>query len=97
MIKTVWIDSHSASGQDHIVDGARLASDTERVLNDLESRGFEIVSLTPVVSGRYGAEKYDGRVTPGVFSKPTVAPDTCASWGYSMTDGFVVVARKKSS
>ncbi|MEJ7804785.1 MAG: hypothetical protein WKG03_02545 [Telluria sp.] len=94
-MKTVWIDSHAVKGHEHLVDGERLAADTQRALNELESSGYDLVSLTPIVSGRYGHARFDGRVTTGFFKKPTIAPDTCASWGYSMTDGVMIVAREK--
>lgn len=95
MIKTVWVQAHAVHGHDHIVDGHRLASETERALQDLDATGYSIVSIVPVVSGRYDYKKYDGRVKKELFtSSPTTAPDTCASWGYSMTDGVMVVARR---
>lgn len=95
MIKTVWIDAYAVHEQSHIVDGHRLASDTERALQELDAAGYSIVSIVPVVSGRYGYERYDGRVKKEFFaSSPTTSPDTCASWGYSMTDGVMVTARR---
>jgi hypothetical protein len=98
-MKTLWVETHAVKGQEHLVDGARFAADTQRALNELESSGYELVSITPVVSGRYDSARFDGRVTTGFFKKPTIAPDTCASWGYSMTDGVMIVAResKRSS
>lgn len=99
MIKTVWIESQFQQGkqeQELMVNGSKLANDTENALNELELDGYELVSITPILSGRYGYVKFDGRVTTGFMSKPTISPDTCASWGYSVTDGLIVVGRKKT-
>jgi hypothetical protein len=97
MIKTLWIDSHPMDKQEHLVNGHKLAKDTEKALNELESEGYDIISVTPVISGRYSWAKYDSRITTGFFAKPTVSPDTCASWGYSMTDGIMVTAKKRKN
>ncbi len=94
MFKTIWVDSHSMQKQSHIVDGERFSRDIQTALNDLASTSFDVVSITPVISGRYAVEPFDSRKTTGIFPVPTVSPDTCASWGYSMTDGVVIVARK---
>lgn len=94
-MKTYWIEAHSVHQQDHMVDGARLARDTQRVLDELSRDGYEMVSVTPIQSGRWSVQQYDSRTTKGVFPSPTISPDTCASYGYSMTEGLLVVARHK--
>ena len=63
MIKTLWIETYSRRGHDHIVDGSRLASDSEKALWELDSSGYTIVSIVPVILGRYECRKYDSRVT----------------------------------
>ena len=68
-------------------DGQRLAQDIESVLNRLETEGFEIVSATPVESGEYSCQEF-GR--GGQFGA-----NTCASWGYSFTEGILVTARRR--
>jgi hypothetical protein len=94
-MRTFWIDAHSLQERDHIVDGERLARDTQRLLDGLTRDGYEMVSVTPIQSGRWAIQPFDSRITKGEFPSPTVSPDTCASYGYSMTDGLMVVARKK--
>jgi len=74
----------------------RLARDTEAALDRLDIEGYELVSIVPIIGGRWNVEKFDSRVTGTLFKTPTVAPDTAASWGYSMTDGVMIVARKRS-
>lgn len=70
---------------DHIIDGERLSLDTEKTLNQLANDGFEILSITPVISGRYSWTDYG----TGHVETPT-----CASWGYSLTEGVMITARK---
>lgn len=92
MLKTKWVGSYGLEKFAHVVDGARFATDTENVLNQLESEGYDIVSITPVISGRYNWQKYDsgGSAATGARSSAT-----CASWGYSMTDGVMITAQKR--
>lgn len=73
---------------DHLIDGPRLTRDLEEALNKLESTGFTIVSVNPVISGRYSWEGYSksGPASPSA--------DTAVSWGYSLTEGMTIVARK---
>ena len=71
------------------IDGARLSRDTEKVLNQLESEGFDVLNITPVISGQYSWTRYD-KSTP-----QSGAADTCASWGYSVTEGVMVTAKKR--
>lgn len=94
-MRSIWIPTHAIAGHDHLVDGERLARDTQRVLDDLASSGYEVASITPVVSGRWDVRAFDSRTTADFFPKPTIAPDSCASYGYSMTDGILLVAKKK--
>jgi hypothetical protein len=94
-MKSVWIDTYAIDGHEHLVDGARLERDTQRVLDGLSRDGYEVVSVTPVQSGRRAVRQFDSRKTAGLFPTPTVSPDTCASYGYSMTDGVLIVARRE--
>lgn len=65
------------------IDGERLASDLSKAVEELNKNGYEIVSVTETTSGRYHwATKgiNDGGLGYG--------------YGYSITEGLVVVARK---
>lgn len=66
---------------DHLIDGRRLTSDLEKALNELESAGFTILSVTPVISGNWGSSNVRGYTD-------------VIGWSYSLTEGFTVVARK---
>jgi hypothetical protein len=95
-MKTIFVNTSHVKGHEHIVDGERLARDTEEALNRLERDGYELVSIVPVIGGRWNVERFDSRVTGTIFKSPTIAPDTSASWGYSMTDGVMIVAKKRT-
>lgn len=73
-----------------MIDGARLSRDIEKVLNQLESEGYYLLEITPVISGHYSWERY-------AWVNGSSAPDTCASWGYSYTQGVMVTARKNET
>lgn len=63
-----------------LIDGDRLCRDTEKVLNQLESEGFDVLTITPVTSGNYGWTHYNTAVGSGSSA-------TCASWGFGATAG----------
>lgn len=77
---------------EHLVDGERISRDLESALNKLEGDGFQILTISPVISGRYNWQQYDARVQ-GLGQK-TESPDTAVSWGYSVTEGFTIIAKK---
>lgn len=85
--KQRWILLNKFS--DSIIDGAKLADDISKQLNNLESENFEILNITPVISGHYN---WSGYSKSGPQSS---SADTCASWGYSVTEGVMICARKK--
>ena len=51
---------------DSDIDGARLASDIQTAIEDLQKEGFELVSLTPVISGNR-SNGYGYSFTEGVI------------------------------
>lgn len=84
--KRRWIELNENS--DCLVDGARLAQDMQAAMNSLEEQGFEIIGLSEVLSGQYNWTSY-GR------SLGNSSADTCASWGFSITEGIVITAKKQ--
>jgi hypothetical protein len=82
--KKRWVELDEYS--DTQIDGAKLSRDIQRVLVELESKGFDLVAITPVLSGQYGYADYSGG---GIGTA-----STCASWGFSVTSGVTVTARK---
>lgn len=85
--KKRWVELNEWS--DEKIDGNRLTRDLEKALNQLESEGFEVMNITPVLSGKYS---WTGYSRSGAGSG---AADTCASWGFSITEGVVVTAKKR--
>jgi hypothetical protein len=65
---------------DCVIDGQRLQADTQAVVENLNTEGYEVVSITAISSGRH-------------TSREAVAG---ASWGYgySLTEGVIVLARQ---
>jgi len=61
---------------DSIIDTGRLTKNLQETVEKLNNEGYEIVSLTQIISGQYA---YDFR---------------SYGYGYSYTDGLMVVARK---
>ena len=85
--KKRWVELNEY--RDDYIDGVRLSRDTEKALNQLESEGFDILNITPVMSGQYSWTKY------GTSGPNSGAAPTCASWGYSVTEGLMVTAKKR--
>lgn len=95
MFITKFVGSQHIVGHDNLVNGPELAEDATRVLNALERDGYTVVSITPIIGGRWQVKSFDSRVTATLIPAPTTSPDTCSSFGYSMTDGLLIVAQKK--
>lgn len=73
----------------NIDDFARMITDA---CNDLDKKGYEVVKISEVIEGRYNYawDKYGTSVN----SAPT-----CYSYGYgySVTDGVVIIGKKRES
>ena len=69
------------------IDGKKFSEDINQTISELETEGYEVVSVTPVTSGRY---KYD-------YEAPIINAADRASfgWGYgfSYTEGVNILAR----
>jgi hypothetical protein len=80
--ETKWVQTGYSDRQ---IDTIRLAKDLQEAIESLNKDGYEVVSVTDVISGNYNYE----------YKK-----EAGASWGYSYgygysyTDGLMVVARK---
>ncbi len=61
----------------------QMAEYLERCCNDLDAAGYDVISITPVISGR----------TAYTHAETT---DIHPGHGYSVTDGLVVTGRLKS-
>ncbi len=57
-----------------------LGQEIEKRCNDLHQRGYEVISIMPVIRGECDSiSYYDGG----------------AGWGYSVTEGAVITARRR--
>ena len=72
------------------VDSERLADDLERSIADLNSSGYEVVSVTPVTSGSY---EWKYNVSSGGTNGNGYG-GYGYGYGYSYTNSLIVVAKK---
>lgn len=82
--KKRWVELNEYS--ENRIDGKRLSDDTQKILSDLESSGYEVLNITPVISGAYSWTQYSRGSSSG--------SSTCTSWGYSVTEGMMITAKK---
>lgn len=76
-----WVQTGFSDKQ---IDTERLTKDLQEAIARLNKDGYEVVSVTDVISGNYNYkwESWGGPSSGG------------AGWGYSYTDGLMIVARK---
>ena len=73
------------------IDGLRLANEINEAIQNLNSEGYVVASITPVTSGRYNYEykangsRNDNHCAGGGFGY---------GYGYSITEGMVIVGQK---
>jgi hypothetical protein len=89
--KTGWSDCE--------IDGKRLTEDMANAISNLNSEGYELVSVSPVISGNY-FYKFNAQ---GITSSKRVLSDTEKvsggasygfGYGYSYTEGITIIAKK---
>lgn len=59
--------------------------------NDLHEQGYDVIKITEVIEGKYNWDKY-GTSAVGNGGAPT-----CYSYGYSVTDGVVIIGKKREA
>jgi len=69
------------------IDGARLAQDIEKAVHQLNSDGYEVVSVSEVTSGRYNRSYQIKGINNG-------GGGYGYGYGYSITEGVTIIARK---
>jgi len=86
---------------DSKIDGEKLANDLQAAIQELNDDGYNIKSITPVISGEYDY-KYQAK---GISSSPRLIGNTEAvsggasygyGYGYSYTECFIIVASKNT-
>ena len=84
---------------DCLVDGHRLSQDIAQAVDSLNRDGFEVVSVTPIMSGAYFYQ-YNAQ---GITSSPRILRDTEKvsgggsygfGYGFSFTEGVTLIAKK---
>ena len=73
----------SVTGEEH-TRLQQMAEFLERCCNDLHAEGYEVIAVTPIISGR----------TAYTHSETT---DIHAGHGYSVTDGLIVTGHLRTS
>jgi hypothetical protein len=78
--------SVQAGYSDNWIDGPRLQADCQQAIEKLNAEGYEVISMTPVESGRYAHDH-----------KVFYSGNSAAGWGYgfSVTSGIIILARQR--
>lgn len=71
------------------IDGGQLSEDLQRAISNLNDEGYEVVSVSPVVSA-----KYDYRWEQQKGASSWGGSGYGYGYGYSYTEGLTVVAKK---
>jgi len=87
---------------DSQIDGVRLANDIDAATTALQNEGYEVLTITPVMSGKYAYHVEPGSIESSVgFLRDGYKVSGKGSWaygyGYSYTEGVLITARKISS
>ncbi|HFT3112826.1 TPA: hypothetical protein ACH3IE_004993 [Salmonella enterica subsp. enterica serovar Paratyphi B] len=72
------------------IDAERLSEDVNNTINNLNDNGFEVISITPVTSGYWGAKYDSGSITNG-----TGRGGYGYGYGYSYIEGVLILAKQK--
>ena len=88
------VEKYFVTGKsDCIVDSERLALDLSNAIADLNNSGFDIVTVTPVISGKY--DSFSEGKSSGLGSpNPGQAYGISYGYGYSYTDSLIIIAKK---
>lgn len=70
------------------VDAVKLAKDIATAIAGLNRDGYEVISITPITSGRYNYEARAILEGGGAWGY---------GYGYSYTEGMIIVARRQKS
>ena len=72
------------------IDGERLSSDMQIAIEELNREGYEIISVTPVISGSYSYHSDAGSIGTGLNGGWGYG----YGYGYSYTEGVSIIAKK---
>lgn len=75
-----WVQTGFSDSE---IDGEAFAKDLERAISQLNSEGYEVQAVLPVISGRYKSKvNYEIHHTYGY------------GYGYSFTEGAIIIGKK---
>lgn len=72
------------------IDAARLATDLQKAIDNLDAGGYEVLTITPITSGNYNYKAEWSRA-----SNNLVVAGYGYGYGYSFTNSLIVTAKKK--
>lgn len=97
---------NQATGElsDSEIDGVRLAEDCQKTIDSLNNEGYSVISITPVESGAYTYQAQEvasstevttvgGGIGKGKVTEK-ISGGVSYGYGYSYTEGLIVVASK---
>lgn len=73
------------------IDGERLSNDIDQAVSELNIDGFEVVSVTPIISGAYNYD-WDQQQGGNNFGGSGYG----YGYGYSYTEGVTIIAKKST-
>lgn len=75
------------------VDGEQLVSEISIAINELNSSGYEVISISPITSGAYDFSYKKSHSNMGVIQSGAYG----YGYGFSYTEGVIILARESSS
>lgn len=90
--KVVYVDAFErnyAKGEvKHQIDAARFGADIQKAINELETEGYRVTSVLPVIRGGYDK----GFLMGAMIGSPL--PESAYGLGFSRTDGVILIASR---
>ncbi|WP_274000354.1 hypothetical protein [Vibrio parahaemolyticus] len=96
-MKKIWEEAMANTNgevkhSDSKVDGYTLESDISSAIIELNSHGYEVVSITPITSGSYDFKYKPSHSGLGVIQSGSYG----YGYGFSYTEGVIILARENS-
>lgn len=82
------------------IDGELLTNHIQQAIDNLNGEGYEVVSITPIISGSYKWQYEAGGISSkrrGVFDVTESVSGNAGygfGYGYSFTEGVMIVSKK---
>ena len=82
---------------DFIIDGERFAKDTQSEVEKLNAENYEVVSISPITSGKWVCDFKEGDVSGNIREGEGMIRGNSGygyGYGYSFTEGMMIIAKK---